>query len=1534
MKIGVTTTTDSNTPLLAFPTDTSNQNKSLDTSILLAQNQSHSQETFIPEDKQEQFELLLSAFRILYSKYQYSAEKLVCRILLSSTDSSAVTTQKIIASHLEFPPISNTCSTIEMIINESKSIFKINHTTEDPLLKDNYELTFLALNPESDNIELDCTVKINQDSSFTFKAPIESPFKDVISNAESHFRNILNTSQKSTDRMVASLTIQSQPEREKIQKWSKGTHNPDISQPVCLHQLFEQTVNNFPLLPAVFCNGKSYSYREIDNKVNQLARHLHQKGIGKGDYCGILLSRTEEMYIAMLAILKVGAAYIPMDVSIPTDRLQFILNDSGSKGLITHSGFVEKYQDHACLKIILDQQASFISTLETTTPDYKSPLPSPNDIAYIIYTSGTTGTPKGVKIQHAAICNLVRAESTIFRVTSTDKVFQGFSISFDASLEEIWLAFFAGAQLFVGTEETVQSGSQMASFINENQITVFSTVPTLLSTITEDMLTVKTLILGGESCSMELVRKWSTDKRRMINTYGPTEATVISTFADCKPDRKVTIGRPVVNYSAYILDENQQIVPAGIAGELCIGGLSLAEGYINNNTLTASKFFTPGFQVNPDFPKRLYRSGDLVRFNALGEIDFLGRIDSQVKLRGFRIELAEIESQLLKTQSVKNCALTVRKDPNDLEHLIAYVVLSEGTSFDPIAVKKELRTKLAPYMIPSRFEIINEIPLLSSGKIDRKRLPEPLFHKDLSEYRTTGDSNIDDITRLWESIFGMGTISPKDNFFELGGHSLLASQMISELRKDVRYEKLSVKDVYSHPTIEKLTHFIEHSVKFNNHQEKSKKPVPPVIKKVSRLTYITVSVLQFLTTTLFYGITATILLLPIFLKVLISGITNTEIIMSVFGSFAFFYFFWMGLSIVAKWVVIGKFKAGSYPLWGFYYYRFWLVKKFVDMAPVSLMSGTPFINWYFRLLGAKIGKNTYLGTDRLRIFDLISIGDDSSLLKESTLLGYSIENGMLHIGSIEVGNRCMIGARSMLSKNTVMHDDAMLLELSMLGDNETIPRGEVWKGSPACPFKPNHDYIKSETKRITGFKKAGFRFLQALALLFVLFFPQFLAAPFGFIYYKIISSYGLMALLPASLPLIGLFIFLFCLSISAFKWLLIGKQKPMDIRLDSLLYIRKWIVDTMTFMSLTFFRSIYATLFLPQWLRMTGVKVGKRAEISTLNHLSTDLLEIGNESFLADSTSIGVPMVYLGSIYLRDTHIGNRSFIGNSAVLLPGSKIGDDCLIGVLSTAPDTTDNEKINGSSWLGSPPMYLPNRQESPKFSDKLTFHPPWYLYIARGSIEFFKITMPYAIASWIIILFYEIIYPLNETEGFFSLILTAMVLFTTLSYSTIIFGLLSKWLLIGRYKQDARPLWSSYVWRNEFINAITECLVFPLYQNMMLGTPMAPLFFRMMGSHIGRKVYMETTEITEFDLVHIQSGSSLNFGSTIQTHLFEDRVMKMSVVEIGKNCTVGAMSVVLYDSKMGNHSVLDGLSLLMKGETLPACTKWQGSPSGRLN
>lgn len=252
-----------------------------------------------------------------------------------------------------------------------------------------------------------------------------------------------------------------------------------------------------------------------------------------------------------------------------------------------------------------------------------------------------------------------------------------------------------------------------------------------------------------------------------------------------------------------------------------------------------------------------------------------------------------------------------------------------------------------------------------------------------------------------------------------------------------------------------------------------------------------------------------------------------------------------------------------------------------------------------------------------------------------------------------------------------------------------------------------------------------------------------------------------------------------------------------------------------------------------------------------------------------------------------------------------------------------------MKDASWLGSPPMFLPNRQKSPEFPEKYTFKPTFSLYLKRSIIEFFKITVPFAIASILLLAFYNYAYILFKTGNYFKFIYQTPLVLMLLSVSTIFIGWISKIILVRKYKPDVKPLWSTFVWRNEFINSISENLVYPFCEYMLLGTPFAPIYFRMMGSKIGKKVFMETTEITEFDLVTIGDESALNYGCTIQTHLFEDRVMKMSEVNIGKDCTIGSLSVILYDTRMQDHSLLHGLSLIMKGETLPENTHWQGSP-----
>jgi non-ribosomal peptide synthetase-like protein len=347
-----------------------------------------------------------------------------------------------------------------------------------------------------------------------------------------------------------------------------------------------------------------------------------------------------------------------------------------------------------------------------------------------------------------------------------------------------------------------------------------------------------------------------------------------------------------------------------------------------------------------------------------------------------------------------------------------------------------------------------------------------------------------------------------------------------------------------------------------------------------------------------------------------------------------------------------------------------------------------------------------------------------------------------------------------------------------------------------------------------------------------------------------------------------------------------------------------------------------------------GAKIGWRAEISTVNQMSTDLLEIGEGSFLADSVSVGSPVVRNGTMFLRKITVGSKTFIGNSAVLACGDKVGNDSLIGVLSVPPHGPSSQEKDGSSWLGSPPMFLPKRQASQDFPSHLTFNPPLHLVLKRAGIEFFKICLPISFTSCLTGLFYKLIYDVLLIERLHVVVLLAPLLLFGLMSLTLFITVFFKWTIIGKYKPSNKPLWSVFVWKSEFINSLCESMVYPLLVNMFLGTTFAPIFFRMMGSKIGKRVFMETTEITEFDLAHIHDEACLNTLVTVQTHLFEDRVMKMSDLTIGEGCSVGAMSVVLYDAVMEKGSTIDALSLIMKGETIPAGTRWEGSPAKYVN
>jgi non-ribosomal peptide synthetase-like protein len=418
--------------------------------------------------------------------------------------------------------------------------------------------------------------------------------------------------------------------------------------------------------------------------------------------------------------------------------------------------------------------------------------------------------------------------------------------------------------------------------------------------------------------------------------------------------------------------------------------------------------------------------------------------------------------------------------------------------------------------------------------------------------------------------------------------------------------------------------------------------------------------------------------------------------------------------------------------------------------------------------------------------------------------------------------------------------------------------------------------------------------------------------------------------LAASLPAAISFILLTLLEIAALKWLLVGRVKAGTYPIDSFFYARKRFVDQLMDMSLKVLGPVYATLYLNPWFRLLGAKIGRRAEVSTSHNLTHDLFTAGEGSFFADSTSLGAPRFEAGQFTLAPVTVGERTFIGNSAVLNPGDTVGDNCLIGVLSQPPGSNTTP---GTSWLGSPAIFLPQRMTTThQFSETTTYNPTPARYAARLSIEFFRITLPIAFGIALTSLLFH---RYAELESLFSPLIAAAIfpaLFICAGFMAAAIVIAAKWILIGTYKPGEYPLWSCFVWRTELLTALHEHLADPFLIRLALGTPLAPWFFRMLGSKIGKRVFMDTTSLTEFDLITIGDDVCLNQDSVVQTHLFEDREMKTDRIAIGDGVSVGSRAIVLYDSAVRAGTTLDDLSLVMRGESLPPNGTFRGVPARR--
>jgi amino acid adenylation domain-containing protein len=622
----------------------------------------------------------------------------------------------------------------------------------------------------------------------------------TISRTIGHFQTLLEGIVSNPEQKISELPLLTEWERQQLVAWNNTA--TDYPQNACIHQLFEEQVERSPDAIALVFEDQQLTYKELNERANQLAHYLGNLGVTAEVMVGICVQRSLEMVVGLLAILKAGGAYVPLDPAYPPERLAFMLEDTQVPVLLTQRRLVESLPKHQARVVCVDRDWEVIERQSEENPISKV---KPDNLAYVIYTSGSTGKPKGVLVGHRGLCNLTKAQIQIFDVDPSSRVLQFASLSFDVATSDWVITLCSGATLCIAINNALLAGSGLIEVLRDRAITHIELPAAVLGVVPfEELPTLRTIIVGGEACSPDLIAKW-TPGRRFFNAYGPTESTVCATIAECTDSQEPPpIGRPIANTQVYLLDAHLQLVPIGIPGEIYIGGAGLARGYLNRPELTAERFIPNPLSNEPD--SRLYKTGDLARYLPDGNIEFLGRIDHQVKIRGFRIELGEIEAVLSQHPDVQESLVISRSDVSGNQRLVAYIISNlelECTDFG--SLRNFLKQKLPDYMVPSSFVFLNNFPLTPNGKVDRKALPEPdAINPEFSTTYVAPKTDIEQtIATVWQQVLHLAKVGIDDNFFDLGGHSLLMAQAHSQLR-EVGDINVSIIEMFKYPTISSL----------------------------------------------------------------------------------------------------------------------------------------------------------------------------------------------------------------------------------------------------------------------------------------------------------------------------------------------------------------------------------------------------------------------------------------------------------------------------------------------------------------------------------------------------------------------------------------------------------------------------------------------------------------------------------------------------------------------------------------------------------